>query len=42
MNTKDNRRKKETDEAIVRAFFTVLYAKRTVSKVTVREICEKA
>lgn len=42
MNTKDNRRKQETDKAIVQAFFTVLYAKRTVSKVTVREICEKA
>lgn len=42
MNTKDNRRKREKDEAIIRAFFFILNAKKTMSKVTVREICEKA
>ncbi len=43
MNTKNNRRAQNTDEAIVRAFYAVLLQrKKTVSKVTVREICEEA
>lgn len=43
MNTKNNKRSRNTDEAIIRAFYTVLLQKkRTVSKVTVREICEEA
>lgn len=42
MNTKDNRRKKEKGRAMIQAFFSILQTKKTVSKVTVREICEKA
>ncbi len=42
MNTKDNRRSRNTDERIIRAFYEILQKKGTVAKVTVREICEKA
>ena len=43
MNTKDNRRSQNTDEQIVRAVYdSVVYEKKNLSKVTVREVCEKA
>ncbi len=43
MNTKNNRRARETDEAIVRAVYeTVWLEHRPISKITVREVCEKA
>lgn len=42
MNTKNNRRSRDTVEAITRAFFAALHQKGAVSKVTVREICEAA
>ncbi len=42
MNTKGNRRSRDTDERIIRAFYEALQKKKTVSKVTVREVCEKA
>lgn len=42
MNTKDNRRARQTDEAIIRAFYRVLVDKGSMEKVTVREICQVA
>ncbi len=42
MNTKNNRRSRDTVEALTRAFFAALSQKGEVSKVTVREICEAA
>ena len=43
MNTKNNQRSKETDERIVRAtFLAMMEGKKPVSKVTVREVCERA
>lgn len=43
MNTKNNKRSQNTDEAIVRAAFeTMLMGGKQISRITVREICEKA
>ena len=43
MNTKNNQRSRATDEKIVRAVFELMLTRhKTVDKVTVREICEKA
>lgn len=42
MNTKDNRRARQTVETIIRAFYQVLMDKGSVTKVTVREICQVA
>lgn len=43
MNTKNNRRSRETDEAIIRAAFeAMLMGGKQISKITVREICERA
>ena len=43
MNTKNNQRSRDTDERIVRAVFEAMVReKKPVSKVTVREVCEKA
>lgn len=43
MNTKNNRRLRETNERIIRAVYeTLAYEKKPLSKITVREICEKA
>lgn len=43
MNTKNNRRAQETVERIVRAVYSFIAAeKRPVSKITVREVCERA
>lgn len=43
MNTANNKRSRDTDEAIVRAAFQVMTGKnKPVSKITVREICEIA
>ena len=43
MNTKDNQRSKATDERIVRATFAAMMeGRKPVSKVTVREVCERA
>lgn len=42
MNKKDNSRSRATDERIVRAMYEVLDKKKSIAKVTVREICELA
>lgn len=43
MNTKNNRRSQETDEAIIRAAFeAMLMGGKQISRITVREICERA
>lgn len=43
MNTKNNKRSQNTDEAIIRAAFeAMLLGGKQISKITVREICEKA
>ncbi len=43
MNTKNNKRSQNTDEAIIRAAFeSMLLGGKQISKITVREICEKA
>lgn len=43
MNTKDNIRSQNTDEQIIRAVYNaVVFEKKSLSKVTVREVCEKA
>lgn len=43
MNTPNNKRRQNTDEAIVRAAFTcMVQGGKPVSKITVREICEQA
>ena len=43
MNTKNNKRSQNTDEAIIRAAFeTMLMGGKQISRITVREICEKA
>lgn len=43
MNTKNNKRSRTTDEAIIRAAFeAMLMGGKQISKITVREICEKA
>lgn len=43
MNTKNNKRSQETDEAIVHAAFeAMLMGGKQISKITVREICERA
>lgn len=43
MNKPNNKRSRDTDEAIIRAAFEVLVdGKKPVSKITVREICEAA
>lgn len=43
MNTPNNKRSRDTDEAIIRAAFQVMIEKKKpVSKITVREICELA
>lgn len=43
MNTKNNRRSQETDEAIIRAAFeAMLMGGKPISRITVREICEIA
>lgn len=43
MNTANNKRSRDTDEAIIRAAFQVMTEKdKPVSKITVREICEIA
>lgn len=43
MNTKNNKRSQNTDEAIVRAAFeAMLMGGKQISKITVREICEIA
>lgn len=43
MNTANNKRSRDTDEAIIRAAFQVMIEKKKpVSKITVREICELA
>lgn len=43
MNTKNNKRAKDTDEAIVRAVFETMWKKHCpIGKITVREVCEKA
>lgn len=43
MNKPNNRRSQETDETIIRAAFEVLVdGKKPISKITVREICERA
>lgn len=43
MNKPNNRRSQETDEAIIRAAFTLLVEKKkNISKITVREVCEMA
>ena len=43
MNTKNNKRSQSTDEAIIRAAFeSMLMGGKQISKITVREICEKA
>lgn len=43
MNTKNNRRAQTTDEAIVREVYAIIWAEhRPISKITVREICERA
>lgn len=42
MNTKNNKRAKDTDEALIRAFFSAFQKKGSVGRVTVREICDEA
>lgn len=43
MNTKNNKRSQETDEAIIRAAFdAMLIGGKQISRITVREICERA
>jgi len=42
MNTPNNKRSRDTDEAIIRAAFELLAGGRPVSKITVREICDIA
>lgn len=42
MNKKDNSRSRATDERIIRAMYEVLDKKKSIAKVTVREICELA
>lgn len=43
MNKPNNKRSQNTDEAIIRAAFTAMVeGKKSVSKITVREICERA
>lgn len=43
MNTKNNRRKQDTDERIVRAVYQAMVeGKKPLSKVTVREVCQLA
>lgn len=43
MNTKNNKRSQNTDEAIIRAAFeAMLMGGKPISRITVREICEKA
>lgn len=43
MNTKNNRLTRATDEQIIRVIYEMLaIQKRPISKITVREICEKA
>ena len=43
MNTKNNKRSRNTDEAIIRAAFeSMLMGGKQISKITVREICERA
>lgn len=43
MNTPNNKRSRDTDEAIIRAAFEIMVGqKKNVSKITVREICELA
>lgn len=43
MNTKNNKRSQNTDEAIIRAAFeAMLMGGKQISKITVREICERA
>lgn len=42
MNTQNNRRFQNTDEAIIREVYRIMWEeKRPVSKITVREVCEK-
>lgn len=43
MNTQNNRRFQNTDEAIIREVYRIMWEeKRPVSRITVREICENA
>lgn len=43
MNTKNNQRSRNTDEVIIRTTFGIMVEKnKPVSKITVREICDKA
>lgn len=43
MNTKNNRRAQDSTERIVRAVYSYIWEKhRPLSKITVREVCEKA
>lgn len=43
MNTKNNRRAQTTDEAIIREVYAIIWTeRRPISKITVREICERA
>lgn len=43
MNTKNNKRAQDTDEAIVRTVFEIMQLeRRPIGKITVREVCEKA
>lgn len=43
MNTKNNQRSRDTDEKIVRAVYDIMMGeKKSIGKVTVREVCERA
>lgn len=43
MNTRNNRRAKKSVENIIRAVFGIMYTeKRPLSRITVREVCERA
>lgn len=43
MNTKDNKRYRDTSERIVRAVYIILLSEhKPLSRITVREVCEKA
>lgn len=42
MNKKDNSRSRETDRRIIEAVYALLDKKKSIAKVTVREVCELA